>query len=166
MCGSDWCPYLIHCTVRDNVSRAPATEVSRCSVQVPAPELGHDAPSFRVLRQLFYWSFLLRRGSFSGETARNRGKEKENGENKKFGGAGATIGRAAPFLFPFQCSHALSISYPESTGSLVSGASPGETKEPVAGTRLAHFRFPSPQLPRALFPSPHSPPYRKDKRDL
>ena len=26
--------------------------------------------------------------------------------------------------------------------------------------------FPSPQLPRALFPSPHSPAYRKDERDI
>ena len=37
---------------------------------------------------------LLRRGSFSGETARKREKERDNGEIKKIGGARGTMGRA------------------------------------------------------------------------
>ena len=70
---------------------------------------------------------LLRRGSFSGETARKRQKERKKAEIKR---AGARGGRWE--------------------------VSP------------ARFRFPSPHLPRALFPgpSPHSPAYRKDERDL
>ena len=48
-----------------------------------------------------YGYSLFRRGSFSGETARKRGKQRENGKIKKSGLCGGLLPQLPRALFPF-----------------------------------------------------------------